>query len=233
LKTVFLNHSGSPAKLHSDLSSIDLLTTKEAGKGFIYYCRTHPLVKEVVLIPRFRRTKLIVHFYDGSELHFKLIRHMVMQSLNCLPNADIIQNASVNEYGMLIPSNYHHYEYILLKNQFSGTAFPDKFQKYFSALDFGKRTEIFRYVQPKYNLVFNTIEDLYVPKGGVKLKLMIGLRHLNINRLSRVIFRALILGLWKLLHIFGKKKIHLPAIVTSNHKNPGSIGKMPAGQVII
>ena len=120
----------------------------------------------------------------------KMIRNMVKKSLICLPVSDIISKSLLNDYGMLVPSHYHHYEYILLKYQFVGLEFPDRYQKYFSAMDFKTRTEIFRYIQPKYNLVLNIIEDLYKPKATTRLKLMIGLRKLRGNSLVKMFFRA-------------------------------------------
>lgn len=227
LNILFLNHSGSPAKLHTDMPSVDLLTNKKGTSALIDYCQSHKLVNQVILTPRFMRTKLQITFNDGSQLHIKIIRKMIRKSLDCLPVDDIVKASKVNDFGMLIPSDRHHFEFILLKYQFSESAFPDKYQKYFSSLDISSRTEIFRYIQPKYNLVFNVIEDLYVPKGGVLLKIMIGLRHLPNNTLLKMALRILHQGFWNLSNLFSQRSIVLPAKIFGGSQSGESIGKEP------
>jgi hypothetical protein len=207
LKILFMNHSGAPNKLHSDLPSIDLLTDTKGVKTFIEYSKSHSLTNELVLKPCHYHSEILVSFKDGSQLNFYLLNKFVNKSLDCLPVKDVFRNALVNDFGMLVPACSHHFEYILNKYQFDKTEFPDKFQKYFSALDASDRTSVFRYIQPKYNLVFNVIEDLYIPKGGVLLKLTIGLRRLSTNTLPRMAYRALILGFWKVSHLFRKQSV--------------------------
>lgn len=214
------------------MPSVDLLVSKKGKESFIDYCLKHPLVNEVILTPRFMRTKLMISFKDGSQLNFKLIRSMVRKSLECLQTSEIVKSSSVNDFGMLVPSNEHHYEYVFLKYQFSESAFPDKFQKYFSSLDVKGRTDIFRYIQPKYNLVFNVIEDLYVPKGGVLLKIMIGLRHMNSNTLMKMAFRFFQQGMWNLLHLFSPKSIILSSTTNVDPQSGESTLKEPIRETV-
>jgi lysine/ornithine N-monooxygenase len=92
---------------------------------------------------------------------------MVLKTLSTLPVDDVFESSNENQYGIMVPSEEHQFEYILMKSQFSKTAFPDKYQKYFSAMDPAIRSSIFRYMQLKYNFVFNVIEDLYTPKNSL------------------------------------------------------------------
>jgi hypothetical protein len=233
LNTVFLNHSGSPTKLQTDLSSIDLLADKNASTAFLKFCQRHPLVTKIKIFPQFRRKKVQLTFKDGSELNLKLIRNMVKKSLLCLPVSDIISSSMVNDYGMLVPSHPHHYEYLLLKNQFVGLAFPDRYQKYFSAMDFNTRTAIFRHIQPKYNLVLNTIEELYKPKASTRLKLMIGLRRLKVNTLSKMFIRAMEFFLFTFVRKFSKDAYTLSVDQLNPHQHSREEKPPSSRQVVL
>src|SRR6187402_1608719 len=81
LNTIFMNHSGPPAKLHTDTPSLDLLTDKKGSNTLISYCQSHSLIHYVELTPRYMRTKLQLFFKDGSQLNIKIIRKMVRKTL--------------------------------------------------------------------------------------------------------------------------------------------------------
>jgi hypothetical protein len=204
---VFLNHAGSPAKLHSDLSTIDLLVDKKGEETFMSFCRSQAQVKEIVVMPRFLRKKVSVKMEDGSEVHLKLIRNMVHKSLSTLPVDDIFETCSENVHGMLVPTLEHQFEYNMMKSQFSYKEMPDKHQKYFSALSPAARSSIFKYLQTKYNFVFNVIEDLYRPKNSLLLKITLGLRALPENSLMSFALRGLHLFFWSVGFLFlGRSK---------------------------
>jgi len=209
INCVFLNHCGSPAKLHSDISTIDLLVDKDGYHDFLSFCRSHDAVKEVLLFPRFKRTKVLVKLKDGSELSLKLIRNMIHNGLSTLPIDEIWQECHTNSDGLLVPAEHHHYEYVMMKCQFSGVAFQDKYQKYFSSMDAANRSNVFRYLQFKYNFVFNTIEDLYKPKGSLLLRITVGLRALDENSLGRLVGRLLGNFAWNVVHLFLPRKKRL------------------------
>lgn len=206
---IFLNQAGSPSKLHTDMSTIDLLVSKEGEKKFLDFCRSHAKVKEIIINPRFERKKVAIKMLDGSEVSLKLLRNMVRKTLCTLPTEEIMNDCHENSYGVLVPTIEQQYEYILMKSQFSNTEFPDKFQKYFSAMEPAVRSSIFKYLQTKYNFVFNTIEDLYKPKSSLLLRITIGLRALPENSLSSLIFRGVRLFIWNLGFLFSKKAIRL------------------------
>lgn len=101
LKLIFLNHSGPPSKLLSDISSIDLLADKKSTADFISYCESHPLVNEIRIIPQYRKTEIILEFRDRSELRFCLLRSMIRKALSCLQAEKIRNESFVNEFNML------------------------------------------------------------------------------------------------------------------------------------
>lgn len=190
LNTVILNHSGSPEKLFSDLSAIDLLSAKVSNSAFFDFCRKHPFVIQMKVFRELMTARVELEFRDGSELKINVVRNVFRKGLISLPAADIFRDAHVNEFGMLVPSVPHHYEYILMKHQFAGIEFPDRYRRFFSSMDFESRQSIFRYIQLKYHLVFNTIEELYIPKASIRLNLIVGLRQQNENSLFRAFFRS-------------------------------------------
>jgi hypothetical protein len=202
---VFLNPAGSPTKLHSDLSTIDLLVDKNGEEKFLDFCRSHDNVKEVVIYPRFRRKKVSIKMVDGSEVRLKLIRNMVLRALCTLPVDEILETCREDHHGMLVPTIEHQFEYNMMKGQFSYTEMPDKYQKYFSAMEPSVRSSIFKYLQTKYNFVFNTIEDLYRPKSSLLFKITVGLRALPENSISLLIIRGIQYALWNIGFLFSKK----------------------------
>ena len=221
LQCVILNPCGPAAKLHTDQSTIDLLVDEVGEEDFLEFCRSNKFVKEVIVDRRFKRKKVSVKMLDGSEVRLKLIRDMVLKTLSTLPVDDVFESSNENQYGIMVPSVEHQFEYILMKSQFSKTAFPDKYQKYFSAMDPAIRSSIFRYMQLKYNFVFNIIEDLYKPKNSLLFKITIGLRALPCNSLSQMIWRGCQLFLWNIFFLFYKKSKRLGPLVekASTEKN--------------
>ena len=213
LQCVILNPCGPAAKLQSDQSTIDLLVDNIGEADFLEFCRSNKFVKEIVIDRRFKRKKVSVKMLDGSEVSLKLIRDMVMKTLSTLPVDDIFESCKENQYGIMVPSVEHQFEYILMKSQFSKTAFPDKYQKYFSAMDPAIRSTIFRYMQFKYNFVFNVIEDLYKPKNSLLFKITIGLRALPENSLGQIIWRGAQLVLWNIGNVFRRKTVRLGPLV--------------------
>ncbi|MFM7177284.1 MAG: hypothetical protein ACKO0X_07680 [Bacteroidota bacterium] len=222
LQCVILNPCGPAAKLQSDQSTIDLLVDGEGEIDFLEFCRSNKFVKEIVIDRRFKRKKVSVKMLDGSEVSLKLIRDMVMKTLSTLPVNDIFESCNENQYGIMVPSIEHQFEYILMKSQFSKTAFPDKYQKYFSAMDPAIRSTIFRYMQLKYNFVFNVIEDLYKPKNSLLFKITIGLRALPENSLGRMMWRGVQLFFWNLGNLFQKKTKRLGPLVESGSAEKAS-----------
>lgn len=213
LQCVILNPCGPAAKLQSDQSTIDLLVDKIGEEDFLEFCRSNKFVKEIVIDRRFKRKKVSIKMLDGSEVSLKLIRDMVLRTLSTLPVDDVFESSNENQYGIMVPSVEHQFEYILMKSQFSKTAFPDKYQKYFSALDPAVRSNIFRYMQLKYNFVFNVIEDLYKPKNSLLFKITLGLRALPENSLGRMVWRGVHLFIWNIINLFYKKNKRLGPLV--------------------
>lgn len=233
LHLIFLNHSGPPSKLLSDISTIDLLADKKSTTDFINYCESHPLVNEIRVIPQYRKTEIIVEMHDKSELRFMLIRSMIRKALSCLPVEDISKEATVNEFNMLVASHHHHYEYLLLSCQFASMPFADRYKNYFSAFDFEKRTQIFRYIQPRYDLIINNLEELYQPKANTLLRIMVGLRKDRKNSLLKMVFRVVEYGIFNLIKSFTKKVIHVSPIKDSEPVRSSQNRNKTAGQAIL
>ncbi|MFM7901681.1 MAG: hypothetical protein ACKPAD_06805, partial [Bacteroidota bacterium] len=105
---------------------------------------------------------------------------------------------------------------------FSKSAFPDKYQKYFSSMDPAMRSTIFRYMQLKYNFVFNVIEDMYKPKNSLLFKITIGLRALPENSLGKMMWRGVQLFFWNLGNLFQKKTKRLGPLVESGSAEKAS-----------
>lgn len=213
LQCVILNPCGPASKLQTDQSTIDLLVDELGEEDFLAFCRSNKFVKEIVINRRFKRKKVSIKMLDGSEVSLKLIRDMVLKTLSTLPVDDVFNSSNENQYGIMVPSVEHQFEYILMKSQFSKAAFPDKYQKYFSAMDPAVRSSIFRYMQLKYNFVFNVIEDLYKPKNSLLYKITIGLRALPENSIGRMLWRGMQLFFWNIGNLFYKKSKRLGPLV--------------------
>jgi hypothetical protein len=91
-------------------------------------------------------------------------------------------------------------------------------------MNFTNRTTMFRHVQAKYNLIFNTIEDLYKPKAGVRLKLIVGLRKRQENSLFKMFLRTIAYFYFYAMRKFSKSGnvINVSArSITDHRKQPG------------
>ncbi len=233
LNLVFLNHSGAPSKLLNDITSIDLLADKKAIADFVQFCSINSLVKEITIIPQFRKTEIIVELIDRSQLKFHLIVSMVRKALWCLPIADIRKESFVNEFNMLVPSNSHHFEYLLLQYQFAGSPFQDRYKNYFSSFDFTNRTEVFRYIQPRFDLVINNLDELYKPKASTLLKIMVSLRKNKENSLLKMIVRTIEYGFFNLFGVVTKKITHLHPSADNATEVAGQKRNRTAGQAVL
>ncbi len=233
LKVIFLNHSGAPAKLLNDISTIDLLVDKNSTADFISYCESHPLVKELRILPQYRKTEIIVEFQDRSELRFNLIRSMIRKALTCLPLQDIRSQAFVNEHNMLVAAKHHHFEYLMLNYQFAGNAFADRYRNYFSTFNFESRTQVFRYIQPRFDLVINNLDELYQPKSGTVLKIMVGLRKEKSNSLFKMLLRLIEYSFFNIFGFITKKVLHVKPSGGKSIHTPGQSRNKTAGQVVL
>jgi len=231
MKIVFLNHSGAPANLVADISSIDLLADKKATAAFINFCECHSMVSEIRISPEFRRTEIIVKFTDSTELRFMLLRDMIRKAFSCMHFDEVRRDALTNDHGMRVASNSHHFEYLFLMCQFAQISMPDRYRNYFGSFDFETRTTIFRYIQPRYDLVINTLDELYQPKGSTQLKMMMGLRRDKMNSLFKMFLRVVEYGIFTFLRNFTKKvivKTHTPGNIstgTTPIKNRNTAGQ--------
>ncbi len=224
LNLIFLNHSGGPDKLLTDISTIDLLADKNSRSAFITYCETHPLVKRLREYPEYRRSKFVVELNDGSEMNFTLVMSMIRKTLLCLNVNEIHRDATTDNYGMLCASHKHHFDYLILKYQFATLPVPDRYQNHFKNFDFVNRAVIFKYMQERYDLIFNTLEDLYPPVRKTVFTLMVGLRSESKNTLVRMFFRSMAFALFKIFSfITSRMRVHEPGFT----KSPESFKKSP------
>ncbi|MDQ3050878.1 MAG: hypothetical protein M3Q95_08345 [Bacteroidota bacterium] len=233
LNLIFMNHAGAPATLLANISAIEILVDKKSTEAFIAYCKTHPLTKELTVSPQYRKTNILVEFLDGSELNFRLITNMVRKTMLCLKVNEIRKAANVNEFGMLVPSIEHHFEYMILKNQFGKDNLPDRYKNFFGTYDPASRAVIFKYLQSRFNLVFNTLEDLYTPKPNMLLTIMIGLRSERENTLIRMFFRSIEITFHKFFGWLTNKPIHIVATPQHAPEFPNKEKTQSAGQAML
>jgi hypothetical protein len=233
LNLVCMNHLEAPAKLLTDTSAIELLADKTASENFIRYCQSHPLVKDIVVIPQYRKKNILIEFQDGSEMNFRLISNIVHKTLLCLDVAAIRKSAYINEYGLLVPSREHHFEYIILKCQFGKDPLSERFKNFFGNFDFSSRAVIFKYMQTRFNLIFNTLEDLYTPKPNMLLAIMIGLRAEPENLLIKMFLRSLEQIFFNLFGWITKKPVLIKASPLYAPELPSPKKKKSAGQTIL
>lgn len=222
LKVVFLNHTGNPDILQTDLSSVDLLIDKPTVASFVNFCKRHPMVKQFILDKQLHQSSLHFTFEDGSELKMNLIHNKQKNGLLLLQTPAILAAAVLTPTSFLSPSFEHHYEYILLQCQLEGIPVPERYRKYFSSMDGEKRVRIFSYLQKKYNLIFNSIDELFSPDENTRLQLIIGLRKLKANTLLKVFFRSLRTLLFSLTGGFRKSKIILCSSLTDKKHFPAN-----------
>jgi hypothetical protein len=232
LNVIFLNHLGAPSKLLADVSTIEMLSDKNATTGFIEYCKSHPLVKDLIVSHNYRRTNILVEFLDGSEMNFCLLSNLVRKALLCLDTAAIRKSAHVNEFGMLVPGREYHFEYMTLRCQFDKDPLSDRYRNYFAGFDLSSRAVIFKYMQTRFNLIFNTLDDLYEPSPKMLLSMMIGLRAEKGNTLFKMFLRAIEFGVFNLLGWYTKKPFQIAVSDKHSPPLPAKEKKRSAGAVL-
>jgi hypothetical protein len=200
--TVFLNHCGNPVKLLSDIQVIEILSTKKSFKLFREFALSHPLVSKLDVTSSFRKKEVWIELNDGTALHFMFYHELVYHSMSLISVKEFIKAATVNEFGMLSLPLPYQFDYLALRVQFTSESMADRFRNYFSALEQSSRAIVFSFMQPRYDLVMNVIEDLYEPAGHIKYKMMVGLRHSGRNSLLRLAVRVIQQGIFSILHVF-------------------------------
>lgn len=222
LKIAFLNHTGNPDSLQTDLSSVDLLISKSTTPALFHYCKTHPIVRQYIVTKYLYHSALLFSFNDGSELKMNLIQNKQQNGLLLLQATAMHASATLTPAEFLSPSCEHHYEYIVLTSQLDGIPVPDRYKKYFSSLNTEKRARIFSYLQKKYSLIFNSIEDLYAPDTNIRLQLIIGLRKLRENTLLKILFRLIRTRLFTLTASLRKPIAIMATPVTGKEHPPAN-----------
>jgi hypothetical protein len=201
-QTVFLNHCGNPLKLLSDIQVIELLSTRKSFKLFREFALSHPLVSKVDVTVSFRKKEVWIELNDGTALHFMFYHELIFHSISLISVKEFISKATVNEFGMLALPIPYQFDYLALNVQFTNVPMADRFRNFFSGMDQPSRASVFSFMQPRYDLVMNVIEDLYEPGGHIKYKMMVGLRHAGRNSLLRLAVRLIQQGIFGMLRIF-------------------------------
>ena len=189
LGTIFLNHSGAPEKLLSDIQSIDILAEKEVFSRTLLYIKSNQLVANVRQIPRYRMDEIWVEFQDHTELRFRMFHSFVYKGMSMVSAKFIRENSITNEYGMLVPSQEVHFEYLVLDTQFSKSNMADRYRNYFGSLTFEERSTIFGHIHSRFSLVIHTLNDLFDYKPATQFKMILALRKRKGNSLFRIFLR--------------------------------------------
>ncbi len=189
LEVIFLNHSGSPEKLLTDIQSIDLLAEKEYSVRTIDHIKTHPLVAKVRVVPQYRYSDVWVEFKDHTALRFRLIRTLIRRGLRFLTPAEIRATKTINNFGMPIPSEGIHFEYLILTAQFNKIHLADRYRNHFNSLEFKNRSEIFGHIHQRLSLVIHKLDDLYEYSSSMLFRITVALRKRKGNSLLRLVFR--------------------------------------------
>lgn len=222
LSAAFLNHTGSSDSLQTDLSSVDLLIDKSTMPSVVHFCKTHSLVKQFIITRLPYSSSFRLSFDDGSELRMNLIENKLRNGLLIIPTKALLSSAIITHSEFLTPSCEYHYEYFFVQCQLERVPFPDRYRKYFSSLGTEKRACIFSYLQKKYNLIFNSIDDLYIPDDNTRLQLIIGLRKLKENTLSKIFVRFIKVRLYSLTAVFRKPQLITATIDTEKKQPPAN-----------
>jgi hypothetical protein len=189
LGTVFLNHSGAPEKLLSDIQAIDILAEKEVFKRTLLYIKSNQLVSNVHLIPKYGMNEIWVEFLDHTELRFRMFHSFTYKGIRTISAKFIRENSITNNYGMLVPNEEVHFEYLILHTQFGKTNMADRYRNYFGSLTFEERSRIFGHIHSRFSLVIHTLNDLYEYKPGTNFKMVLALRKRKGNSLFRIFLR--------------------------------------------
>lgn len=96
-------------------------------------------------------------------MEIDLIYRFDRKGLIYLEAQPILDNAKVNQEGIKVASNQHHFEYVMLFYMMNRAEVPFKYQNYFTAFSTEKRATVFSYLLEKYRLHINTLDDLYDP----------------------------------------------------------------------
>ena len=199
---MFMNFSGNPSRMLTDLQVIELLAGKKSFQKFKSFSLSHPLLSKLDVISHFRKKEVWAHFIDGTALHLMFYHEMISHGMSLISVKDFQKHASVNEFGMLVPLRKHQFEFLVLQVQFEGSPLQDKFRTLFSGLDELGRRELFQHIQPKYDLVLSVIEELFDPLGQTRYKMMVGLRHERRNSLLALAIRVISHGVFNLFKLF-------------------------------
>jgi hypothetical protein len=88
-------------------------------------------------------------------------------------------------------------------------------------------------MQTRFNLIFNTLEDLYTPKPNILLAIMIGLRAEPENLLFKMFFRSMEQIFFNLFGWITKKPVLINVSPLYAPELPSPKKKKSAGQTIL
>jgi len=191
LGAVFLNHSGAPDRLLTDIESIDILAESVVKEKALKFITNHPLVSKVTTIPFFKMTEVWVEFHDHTAIRFRLIRSLIRKGMRCLSPKYIRESTTTNSFGMLVPSESVHFEYLVLATQFNKINLADRYRNHFTSLGFEDRSKIFGHIHSQFSLVIHVLDDLYEYSPGILFKLVLALRKRKCNSLFRILLRLI------------------------------------------
>jgi len=160
LRYVLLKYIAGSSSQIAEFSDLDLLIDSRQLYRFLEIIRAGGHINRINIQQKSFVTYVSIHFDDHTYLELDLINKFDRKGVIYLNAQEVLNNGSMNDEGIRLPSPMHHFEYIMLFYMLNRGTADQKYHEHFATYTFGKRAEIFGYIRAKYDYIFNTLDEL-------------------------------------------------------------------------
>lgn len=157
---VLLKFLGRGSVEVGEFSDIDLLVSKYVIRDIIKGIKSDDSVKKVKIHKKSYMVFVNIFFKDGSFLELDLIHELKRKHVVFLDAKAIIEKGQRNAQGIKLPRLADQFEYIYLFYLLNSASVSDKHAKAWQLLDRAGKEEIMSSLNKKYDLFFNTSDEL-------------------------------------------------------------------------
>ena len=153
-------------------SDLDILVLKEDLSKMVGFCKKHSSTNRVKVYTKSFMTTVELYFKDNTFLSLDLIHQFKRKGMQMFDAKPLLISAIFSPSGIMVPEIKNDFEYCLLFYSLNGASIPEKYHQHYKTHNQLQNNKIFNYINNKYKLKINNIEELFDFNPYLKLKIL-------------------------------------------------------------
>lgn len=156
---VLLKFSDESIRTLDQHTDLDILMHRKHFDTILPTIKNDPTILKIKQESKKSMVQLFIFFKDSSFLQIDFLFGFYRKTLEYLNRDEVLEHAVSNREGILVSANHHLLEHVFLFQVLNGAGVPEKYIQYFKNLAPSEYLKILDYLNEKYNLGSNMIEN--------------------------------------------------------------------------